>query len=88
MKGIILAGGAEWDDHNGAHDVVTDPLFVSATDFRLKPKSPCVDSGTYIAALVGTLDIYNKLFPAATDEFNIGASQQDPGSGKRYLVID
>lgn len=71
-----------------ASNVLSDPLFVSATDFRLKPKSPCVDSGVYIATLAGTLDIYDKLFPAATDEFNIGASQQDPGSGKRFLVID
>ena len=78
------------DYTDGGHGFWSQTItpFVSATDFRLKPISPCVDSGTYIAALVGTLDIYDKLFPSATDEFNIGASQQDPGSGKRYLVID
>lgn len=70
--------GGNYDNEQTNTDINSDPLFLSATDFHLTLKSPCIDAGTNTG--VGS-DLDGTVFPVGS-AYDIGAYEYLPRSIK------
>jgi hypothetical protein len=90
-------GSSNWQlsATDGGGNIDQDPKFVSSTDFRLQPSSPCIDTGINISTLFSdlrgslrTIDVNSTGNDKIHNNFDMGAYEfsADPGGSDDNVI--
>lgn len=77
-SGNPVISGSAISNYDFSNNLMSDPLFVSAYDFRLQPGSPAIEKGVYFAGLTTDYAGNTVKNPPSIGAYESGATAQSP----------